>query len=125
MWIPPDRWREITPDVRRLWVPGVWSLVHRTSGRRYICAADSVGKRVRDHHAALQDGRHWNPELQADWSADPEGFGWFLVQTTSRRWTRQILKQGAIDEAWREGLSYNKRRAYARTPTPSSQAVVK
>ena len=118
---PPSDWTEIEPDLRGLWIPGLWALFSVANGRRYVCAVNNIGKRIRDHHVALRRRSHWNSALQADWTSAPEDFGWYVIRTTRYDWTLPLLRQQAIAEA--RGLTYNRRKVIAPSSRQSMSPI--
>lgn len=51
---------------------GVYHILHKASGRRYIGSSRQLSVRLQSHRAALRAGRHHCPRLQRAWSRDGE-----------------------------------------------------
>lgn len=64
---------------------GVYCVLHRESGKRYIgSSATSLGKRWRGHRGSLRSGRHPNRYLQAAWNKHGEvAFEFIILERVS------------------------------------------
>lgn len=47
---------------------GIYAIIHRASGRRYVGSSWNIRKRIREHLSALRFNRHHSPYLQKTWA---------------------------------------------------------
>lgn len=81
---------------------GVYAIVHRDSGRRYIGSSKCVEKRWGQHLNLLTHGRHHSPYLQHAWTKyGAEAFDFVVVEQCAQQ---ELLsrKQAWID--WSRSL---------------------
>lgn len=55
--------------------PGVYQIVNKRTGKRYIGSSDNVRSRLRGHLRDLEKGCHSNTPLQTEWNTDSFFFG--------------------------------------------------
>ncbi len=58
---------------------GVYAIVNRENGKRYVGSAINIPKRWREHQRGLQRGCHENSYLQGAWNKYGEGAFEFVV----------------------------------------------
>ena len=88
---------EITGSTKGMWSPGVFAIEHLDTGRRLYVGTTNVGRRYRDHAAWLRRGVHPNPDLQQQWTAQPDQFRFLLVQRVAVEGMVDFVKQTLID----------------------------
>lgn len=52
---------------------GIYCILNMAKGRAYVGKATNLNARLAHHRCLLNQGRHYNPRLQADWTAQGEG----------------------------------------------------
>ena len=87
---------------------GVYAILHRPSGRRYIGSAQrSFLQRWKEHQRALRRGVHSSPRLQADFNHDGPGAFAFEVVIYSEPFECVRYEQFFIDFWHHRGSLYN------------------
>lgn len=80
--------------------PGVYTITHLPTGRRYVGSTKNLSKRWSAHRRKLRDGTHGNPLLQTAWTSDgPEAFRFAIVAFVEPSML-VVSEQRAID-LWR------------------------
>ncbi len=77
--------------------PGLYAIIHRPSGRRYVSRASDVSRRWREHRCLLTHGRHGSTQLQALWNADgPSAFTWAVLVILADHQTRIQVERALL-----------------------------
>ncbi len=64
--------------------PGIYAIIHKSSGRRYVGSASNLSKRWHRHRKDLNCGMHRNAHLQASWDKyGSEAFSFMILELTS------------------------------------------
>ena len=59
---------------------GVYAITCSVTDRQYIGSSRNVHSRIDAHFSALRNGRHYNPDLQADFTRHGEAaFRWTII----------------------------------------------
>lgn len=92
-------------------VSGVYCIINKTTGRRYVGMSSQIHRRWSDHRQDLSQGSHVNKALQAEWfEFGPEVFNFVILELVQggfpelRR--RERLWMNRLD-VW-NGHGYNK-----------------
>lgn len=59
---------------------GIYCIINRKDGKRYIGQSVHVGSRVKEHFRELADGRHPNKRLQAAYKKDSTYFNYEILE---------------------------------------------
>jgi hypothetical protein len=83
----------------------IYAIVNTQTGRAYIGVAPSFTTRRSAHIRCLNEQRHANRDLQADWNAlGPDAFQFVVIGETGKQYRNSV--EGAYIAAWRYG-TYN------------------
>ncbi len=80
--------------------PGVYAIVNRVNGKRYVGSASNISKRWSRHRLDLRAGKHPNAHLQAAWRQYGEEFFDFVLLLICPAEVRIEFEQRALD-TWR------------------------
>lgn len=65
---------------------GIYQIVNRLTGRRYVGATMNVQRRWAEHRSALRRGVHWTRAFQDDWNTyGSDAFSWEVLQILTDR----------------------------------------
>src|SRR5688572_14177603 len=105
-------------DLHGLWLPAIYAIRHRRSGRVLICASSRAYPQAWSQIEQMRAGTHFNRDLQRDADADGlEGFDVFLIQRVPHALGLRSLKQYWLDKAASNDVPlYNRLRALPRSP---------
>lgn len=85
---------------------GIYSIMNKISGRRYVGQSKDVEARLREHRSALSSGRHSNSYLQRSYDKHGEdAFDFGLVLVCSEE--NLTMYEQAVADAYREDGLYN------------------
>jgi group I intron endonuclease len=59
--------------------PGIYAIIHKDSGKRYIGSARNMSRRIQAHKRKLIDNKHPNKHLQAAWMKYGQGSFMFCI----------------------------------------------
>lgn len=77
---------------------GIYAIIHRESGKRYVGSAVNINLRFRMHKSALTNGRHCNRHLQSAWNKyGKDAFSFFVLELCEKK-LLLIYEQSYIDE---------------------------
>ena len=87
---------------------GIYAIVNVFNMRAYIGRANNMENRRREHLAALQQGKHFSPQLLADWRAHRQRFAFVVVkQVASHRLDSEESKHIDLYGTNDSALGYN------------------
>jgi len=87
---------------------GVYAIIHRSKGKRYVGSAQfAFQRRWTEHRRSLQRGSHSSPALQADYANDgPEAFE-FRVLISCEPFECIRYEQFFLDQSRHKAILYN------------------
>lgn len=89
-------------------IGGAYTVTCTVNNRRYAGSSGDVFGRWKHHRYLLRHGKHYRPEMQADWDLYGEdAFIFFLVEAHVEPTEWKLCEQELLDDAFAAGLAYN------------------
>lgn len=79
-------------------VSGIYTIIHRDSGRWYVGQSQDIGVRLSTHRTRLKSGTHHNAKLQRAWDKYGEDAFSFEVMILAPVWMLDDLEQAYLDD---------------------------